>query len=197
MTACWNPVPADRPSMANVVLTMRKLCTLFHGADVPLVYEEEVNVYGDRQQGGEENYDDDSYRPGFESYDSDTLDNLSNHSEQLYQTVHGGSAVNFVNNEGDYNSDQKIIASTYRDEFLSSRQRLMMPGQKPLPPLSLEVDPVSSPQVWLCVGDHFILNCFFALQNAWDLDEPKEYNLQELIGNISIDNNDGGKCTCF
>lgn len=38
-TSCWDPKPANRPSMAEVVEIMTELCEFFIGADEPLNYE--------------------------------------------------------------------------------------------------------------------------------------------------------------
>lgn len=42
MTACWDPLPANRPSMENVVKIMTALCELLPGADQPLEYSDEI-----------------------------------------------------------------------------------------------------------------------------------------------------------
>lgn len=39
MTSCWDPAPASRPSMQDVVDTMTLICEYFPGADVPLSLE--------------------------------------------------------------------------------------------------------------------------------------------------------------
>jgi mitogen-activated protein kinase kinase kinase 7 len=142
MTACWAPVPAKRPAMSTVVEIMRKLCTLFHGADQHLVFVEHPIDYDNPY--GPTKHDSCSPTPEFDRQLSDTFnDDMSNHSEQCYQTVHGHNIVNY---DGDYSNVQKIVASTYqKDEHSNQRQRnTMFAAQNhPLPPLSLEVDPVS------------------------------------------------------
>lgn len=40
MTTCWDPAPANRPSMEDVVKVMTALCVLFPGAEQPLEYYE-------------------------------------------------------------------------------------------------------------------------------------------------------------
>lgn len=39
MTSCWDPIPASRPSMQEVVDTMTLLCEFFPGAEEPLSLE--------------------------------------------------------------------------------------------------------------------------------------------------------------
>jgi mitogen-activated protein kinase kinase kinase 7 len=144
MTACWAQAPAKRPAMSTVVEIMRKLCSLFHGADQHLVFEEHPidydNPYGPSRQ------ESSSPAPEFDRQVFDTLADMSNHSEQGYQTVHGFSGLKFMDYDSDYGNGQKIVASTYRNEEHShQRQRNAMYAaqNQPLAPLSLEVDPVS------------------------------------------------------
>ncbi|CAH2043860.1 unnamed protein product, partial [Iphiclides podalirius] len=72
MTQCWDKVPAERPSMAEVVEIMTALCAFFPGADTPIDYndcEEDDAEYSDED---------------FMMYD--TQDSLETETDNMSQT---------------------------------------------------------------------------------------------------------------
>lgn len=48
-TACWDPKPANRPLMTEVVEIMTELCAFFPGSDEPLNYEIVITNFADYQ----------------------------------------------------------------------------------------------------------------------------------------------------